>query len=208
MADDYPYMVSNNKIEPIIESIANAERPPKFTNEFLKKLGYSSSNDRAIIPLFKRLGVLGDSGQPTDAYARLQVRSEAPAVLAECIRDLYSDLFAINTNINQESDENIKGAFSRITGKDARTVARYTATFKALCKIADFKVTSPPKKKTVTEREDTSSEEQSPTKEQNGATDESISPQFHYNIQIHLPPTTDVAVYNAIFKSLREHILK
>jgi hypothetical protein len=30
---------------------------------------------------------------------------------------------------------------------------------------------------------------------------------FHYNIQIHLPTTTDITVYNAIFKSLKEHLL-
>jgi hypothetical protein len=29
---------------------------------------------------------------------------------------------------------------------------------------------------------------------------------LHYNIQIHLPATKDVEVYNAIFKSLREHL--
>ena len=30
---------------------------------------------------------------------------------------------------------------------------------------------------------------------------------FSYNIQIHLPATKDIEVYNAIFKSLREHII-
>jgi hypothetical protein len=33
------------------------------------------------------------------------------------------------------------------------------------------------------------------------------SPSLHYNIQIHLPATKDVEVFNAIFKSLREHLL-
>ena len=30
---------------------------------------------------------------------------------------------------------------------------------------------------------------------------------LNYNIQIHLPATKDVEVYNAIFKSLREQII-
>ena len=30
---------------------------------------------------------------------------------------------------------------------------------------------------------------------------------FHYNIQIHLPATKDVEVYNSIFKSLKEHFV-
>lgn len=33
------------------------------------------------------------------------------------------------------------------------------------------------------------------------------APSLHYNIQIHLPPTKDVEVYNAIFKSLKEHLI-
>jgi len=53
--------------------------------------------------------------------------------------------------------------------------------------------------------------------ETHGATPEKITPPttevsiggrtgLHYNIQIHLPATKDVEVYNAIFKSLREHL--
>lgn len=33
------------------------------------------------------------------------------------------------------------------------------------------------------------------------------APGLHYNIQIHLPATKDVEVYNAIFKSLKEHLI-
>jgi hypothetical protein len=33
-------------------------------------------------------------------------------------------------------------------------------------------------------------------------------PALHYNIQIHLPATKDIEVFNAIFKSLREHLLE
>lgn len=48
---DYPYMISNNKIAPIIEKLQQAARPQKFTQEFLRSLGFSSTNDRAFIPL-------------------------------------------------------------------------------------------------------------------------------------------------------------
>ena len=51
--------------------------------------------------------------------------------------------------------------------------------------------------------------------ENNEAPNESMSPitgnpsmtQFHYNIQIHLPATNDISVYNAIFKSLKENLM-
>jgi hypothetical protein len=35
----------------------------------------------------------------------------------------------------------------------------------------------------------------------------SVRPSFHYNIQIHLPATKDIEIYNAIFKSVRDHLL-
>jgi hypothetical protein len=66
MATEFPYMVSNNKIGPILEKIRTAAKPSKFTNEFLKHVGFTSSNDRAIIPLLKKLGFLSDDGVPTE----------------------------------------------------------------------------------------------------------------------------------------------
>lgn len=51
---DYPYMISNNKIAPIITKIQQAARPQKFTLEFLRSIGFTSTNDRAFIPLAKK----------------------------------------------------------------------------------------------------------------------------------------------------------
>ncbi|MEO0377040.1 MAG: DUF5343 domain-containing protein, partial [Cyanobacteria bacterium P01_A01_bin.17] len=115
MAEDYPYMVSNNKVEPIIEAIHNAAKPPKFSHEFLKQLGFSSSNDRAVIPLFKRLGFLTDNGIPTQYYDDLKDKTKRWEVLAARIKDLYSDLYSINTKIHDATEDEIKGAMSRVT---------------------------------------------------------------------------------------------
>ena len=44
---DYPYMISNNKIGPIITKIQQAARPAKFTQEVLNKnirAGYNKHN--------------------------------------------------------------------------------------------------------------------------------------------------------------------
>lgn len=52
---EYPYMTSNNKISMIIESLQAAAKPAKFTLDFLRNMGYTSTNDRGIVPLFKKL---------------------------------------------------------------------------------------------------------------------------------------------------------
>lgn len=196
---DYPYMLSNNKISPIIEKIQQAARPPKFTQEVLKNLGFSSTNDRAFIPLAKKLGFLADDGVPTALYDQLKDKTTAKTILATQIRSLYSELYAINVQIHKASESEIKGAFSRVTGKDEDGVNRLYNTFKTLCGIADFDSTAP-----VVEEKQDIPQDDTPL----SAVSPSLSaPQFHYNIQIHLPATTDISVYNAIFKSLKDNLL-
>lgn len=202
MAEDYPYMVSNNKIGPILQKAEQAEKPSRFTNKFLKKLGFSSSNDRAIIPLLKRLGFLNESGAPTEHYDDLKDKTRRPYVLGERIKALYSELYSINTNIHDASDEEIKGAIARVTGKDARSVNRFFSTLKTLIGLAKF--TPQPQKK----KEEDKPSHETPKPDTDIAKKEQPShPSFHYNIQVHLPATTDIGVYNAIFKSLKDNLL-
>ena len=198
---DYPYMISNNKIAPIIEKIQQAARPQKFTQEFLRSLGFQSTNDRAFIPLFKKLGFLADDGTPTTLYDQLKDATSTKYILAAQIKELYSELYAINTEIHRASEADIKGAISRVTGKDADGVGRIYNTFKALCGIADFNQTvhtAPPAE------EENGKDDPKPTDNAQAALRPS---EFHYNIQIHLPATNDISVYNAIFKSLKENLL-
>lgn len=206
---DYPYVLSNNRLDKFMSSIQAAGKPNKFTIEFLRTLGYTSTNDRGFIRLLKKLGFLTDEGTPTLYYDQLRDASTYKKTLANQIKELYSELFSINVKINSESDTTIKGAISRVTGGDEASVNRIFNTFKALCKLADFDhletdmvIEKTPKKGTtenivVHEKE---------TVRKNFDISKPAS-EFHYNIQIHLPATTDISVYNAIFKSLRENLL-
>jgi hypothetical protein len=210
MADDYPYMISNNKIKPIIDAIHDAAKPPKFSHEFLKQIGFNSSNDRAVIPLFKRLGFLSENGAPTSYYDDLKDTTKREVALGARIRDLYSELYAINTKIPDAGEEAIKGAMSRVTGKDAASVGRYYATFKTICGIAKFE--APQVAAVEQEQEDTQNigDQNNDVQNNNGGVAQVSVPNqagFHYNIQIHLPATTDISVYNAIFKSLKDNLI-
>ena len=220
MADDYPYMISNNKIKPIIDAIHDAAKPSKFSHEFLKQIGFNSSNDRAVIPLFKRLGFLAENGAPTSYYDDLKDTTKREVALGARIRELYSELYAINTTIQDAGEEVIKGAMSRVTGKDAASVGRYYATFKIICGIAKFE--APQAAVVEQEQEDAQDNDAQNNGTQNNGTQNngtqnnnggvaqvSVPNQagFHYNIQIHLPATTDISVYNAIFKSLKDNLI-
>lgn len=195
---DYPYMVSNNKIGPIIEKIQQAARPAKFTQEVLKNLGFTSTNDRAFIPLAKKLGFLADDGVPTSLYDQLKDKTTTKMILATQIKSLYSELYAINMEIHRASEAEIKGAISRVTGRDEEGVNRIYSTFKTLCSNADFE--------NIVSVEKSANMEIPESNDPVNITVPIQTPQFHYNIQIHLPATTDISVYNAIFKSLKDNL--
>lgn len=209
MADSYPYVLNNGKIKTLFEAIENAAKPSKFTHEFLKKIGFPSSNDRAFVSLFRHLGLIAGDNVPTQLFDEVRDPSRFPYALGSAVKESYADLFAINKNIHRATDVEIKAAISRVTGRDADYVSRAYGTFKALLSLSKFdgNPTSVKDVSAAPEPQDTGSVEQvamnSPAVE---------IPVLHrggplslnYNIQIHLPATTDISVYNAIFRSLRE----
>lgn len=205
MPESYPYIISNNKVEPILNKIRSAAKPERFTTkETLSKWGFTASNDRAMVGVLKELGFLTENGTPTEFYDRLRDPNDWKYILADRIRDLYAELYAIDTSIHTAPEPEIKGAISRVTGKDDETVRRYYATFKTLASLAKFDV-----KPNRNGKAEVESEDEAPKRK----TENSLSehepkrrPDFHYNIQIHLPVTTDITVYNAIFKSLKENL--
>jgi hypothetical protein len=208
LPDQYPYIISNNKIEPALVRIRTAAKPERVSQELLAKWGFTASNDRALPRVLRMLGFLTENGTPTEAYDRLRDPSDWKKVLAEKIRATYSDLYSIDPNIHKAPDAEVKGAISRITGKEEESVKRYFVTFKALCALADF---SEPEARASTRGEGAASA--NPPAPAPDPINTTPAPQgshrkseYHYNIQIHLPVTTDITVYNAIFKSLRDNL--
>lgn len=78
-----------------------------------------------------------------------------------------------------------------------------TKTFYALLKLADLGAAKRPHREKKT---DTKSEAESGKKE--GTKPAATLAGLNYNIEIHLPATKDIEVFNAIFKSLKEHLLE
>lgn len=214
MPSQYPFVVSNNKIEPLLNRIRTATKPERMTMELLVTWGFPSSNDRAMPRLFKALGFLTDTGQPTALYDRLRDPREYRRVLGERIRDTYADLFALDPNIHLAPDDEVRAAISRITGKDAETVKRYFSTFKTLVSLADLNQATPVQAPASGPADPPTVIPLKPAAPAPAPLDAAPAPapathrksEYHYNIQIHLPVTTDITVYNAIFKSLRENL--
>jgi hypothetical protein len=80
-----------------------------------------------------------------------------------------------------------------------------TSTFYSLLPLADLTASSPAA--TLEKKQEPEPAPQSVLQHSDNRDRLPTPPTLHYNIQIHLPATKDLEVFNAIFKSLREHLL-
>lgn len=212
MALSTSYLVTTKNFDAIFSALLSAKAPSSLSTSFLKTLGFTSSNDSLYIRLFKDLGLIDQSNTPTEKYFRFLDQSESRKVIAECVEDAYSDLFAINKKAYELSETDIKNKFKTLTqgSKEDNILALMAKTFKALSDYADWTKSTTAAAKTIppVEKKEEKHPEQPKEAISKNAThnDNRDKPSLHYNIQIHLPETRDTAVYDAIFKSLKEHL--
>lgn len=188
--------------------IADGQAPEKFTRQYVKDLGFASSNFHAVIPLLKALGFLSPDGTPTARYHDYRNTARSRRVLGEALREAYADLFTIKATPTDADRPLIEGKFKSVHNSSPVVAKLMASTFYALLDLADLSVPTnveEPKKKEE-KQGGASLPKESP--ERNSATEKRAPPTLHYNIQIHLPATKDVEVFNAIFKSLKEHLLE
>lgn len=85
------YLLNLGKTGDYFDAILNASPPDRFTYKFLEGLGFSSSNDRLLIGVLKELGFLTEDAVPKERYFEYLDRSRSASVLAQGIREAYSD---------------------------------------------------------------------------------------------------------------------
>lgn len=198
------YTIVIGRIPDLFEKIRDGQAPELFTAQLLKDWGFSSSNDRAFIPLLKELGFLSPDGKPTSLYHDYRDHSRSKAVMAQGLRNAYGDIFLIKEHPTENDKDVIQGKFKSYHNTSDHVANLMAKNFLALLKLSDLDAPSP-KKKTTKESE----EEKKDDEIQEPLRKPFLQPSgLYYNIQIHLPATKDVEVYNAIFKSLREHLIE
>lgn len=170
-----------------------------------------------MINVLKALGFLTNSGIPTSRYHQYPDQTQSDLILAQAVREAYSDLFRVNRNAQAMGHNDVKqkmktlseGAFSD------RVLTQMSSTFAVLCKLADW--STPPSASLNSAKQlddalsvDSDTVEPTPSIEITTARDEGATPNHKLGlicqINIQLPESRDQGVYDAIFKALREHL--
>lgn len=202
------YTNAHGVIGDFFSKIRDAQAPDKFTHQMLKDLGFKSNNHRPFIPLMKALGFLTIDGIPTKRYYDYRNHSLSKRVMGEAVKEAYSDIFLIKSNPTQKDKDLIEGKFKSYHNTSDNVAKLMTKTFFALLDLAEInfdekKLHGEKIKKHVKEKVDAEKPQEVTEKIK-----DTNSLGLHYNIQIHLPATKDVEVYNAIFKSLKDHLIE
>ena len=207
METKLPYVVQPGSIKKILEKIRDAKTPDRFTTDFLDtKLGFRGGNYRQFIPLAKKLSLLNSDGTPTDLYKAFRSPTTSKAAIAEAIKVGYREVFERNEYAGNLKKDDLKGLVVEITGLDAKDaiVGMICRTFEMLKSFADFdQKLAAHKREGLTEPAVSTTSSRAPA-----APDEELNVRLSYSINLVLPKTDDPAVFNAIFKALREHLLR
>lgn len=203
------YTLKPNAIPAYFDAMTDAQAPERFSTKFLENLGFTSTNDRLLIGILKELGFLNDDGVPQQRYHEFLDRSQSRRILAEAIREAYKDFFSVYTKANELSIDDVKNKLRTLYAgkKTDLVVSNIAKTFIALCEYADFtkqvksSTATPPKQ--VKQQKASEKPSSDSIRSMEGAV-RLDSLQYHINIV--LPESRDQAVFDAIFKSLREHL--
>jgi len=221
MSAKLPYMVSPGLIPKILTKIQEARKPERFTQDFLEtKLGFAGGSARAILPLLKRMGFLNSDGTPTALYDRFRNIDTQPAAVAEGIRSAFAELFDRNRYAGDLSKDKLKALVMEVTGAahDDRTVELSVSTFLKLKELADFDASLPTSgnggaddglgSPVVTIPRSQPSITEVGRGAPLAAESADVGLNLAYTINLVLPETANPEVFNTIFKSLRENLLK
>ncbi|WP_273021439.1 DUF5343 domain-containing protein [Rheinheimera sp.] len=211
MALTNAYVLPHKRIKDVFEKVRDGQAPERVSNLLLKDWGFTSTNDRAFIPLLKALGFLTADGVPTQRYHNYRDHSQSKVVLGEAMKEAYGDIFLIKEHPTLSDKAAIEGKFKSFHNVSDNVAGMMAKTFFEVLGLSDLKGApkhhEQNKKPSVTDAS-SNNELKSHNPPVAPIIPNSKLAGLHYNIQIHLPATKDIEVYNAIFKSLREHLLE
>jgi hypothetical protein len=198
-----PYVPSYGQIKTVLGKIKQASTPDRFTQDYLATtLDMKGGGPKPLIPFLKRIGFLASDGTPTDLYKKFRGSPETSgAAAAQALRVGYQQLYQVNEHVHDAKDPELKGLIVQVTGLEegSGTVKAILGSFKAVKEVARFDMAGGE----VAPEAAGDAPESSPLPSGTLAGGLNLG----YTINLHLPSTSDITVFNAIFKSLREHLM-
>lgn len=203
-----PYLVAPGSIRKCLDQIKKASTPERVTQDFVQtKLGIKGGTGAALIPFLKKIGFINSDGTPSELYKRFRNPTESGTAVADAIKRGYSSLYEMDEYTHDLPDAELKGLVLQATGlgEESPVVSLVQRTFKNLKEYADFNL------RAVEAKQQHDGSKNEPASDRSGASRTSatspLGMNLSYTVNLNLPATGDIAVFNAIFRSLKENFL-
>jgi hypothetical protein len=209
MESSLPYVYAPGSIRTALEKIRQAATPDRVTRDFVTtKLSIKGGTGAALIPFFKKIGFVNSDGTPTDLYRQFRNPATGGAATAAAIKSGYQKLGQVNEYFYDLNDKDLQALIVQVTGSEAGSsvVRLICSTLKSLKGFANFESAAALDEKAV-DGTMVSPSIRSPDVSTPGLRKGEFGLNLSYTINLNLPATSDQAVFNAIFRSLKEHLL-
>jgi hypothetical protein len=207
-----PYVTAPGNVTKALNGIADAATPGRVSQDFVKAiLKIPGGSGDQMTAYLKKIGLVNPDGTPTMLYSKFRNPDTRGAAAAAVLKYGYAELYKRNEYVHELSDAKLKGLIVEVTGQehDSSSVTNATSCFKHIKAFADFGATAF-SGETIRQidRDQAPPASQVPSQIQlppphNGG----VGLNLAYTINLNLPATSDIAVFNAIFKSLKENLL-
>lgn len=203
---DFAYTTVPGKVKPLLDKIRGIGIPPKATVQWLKTIGFKSSNDTTLLGILKVAGLVDSGSVPTPVWTSYRGAMHR-RVLGEAIQKGYAELFGVYPDAWQRSNSDLEHVFATSTTAGKQVISKTVASFKALCECADFA----PIGETQGQSMHTNAPLHTPIVEfpgqmQSVVTNGKSAPSIHIDLQIHVSPETTPEQIEQIFKSMAKHL--
>jgi hypothetical protein len=202
-----PYVTAPGNIEKALNGIRAAETPDRVTQDFVKtilKIPGGSGNQMASY--LKKIGFVNNDGSPSDVYRRFRNPTTSGEAALEALRAGYGPLYKRNEYMHELNENDLKGLVIEVTGqsKDSSVPGNVVAAINALKGyVKEAKKHSRASTPRVQEPETRDVPATIALPRARG-----LGMNLSYTINLNLPATSDIGVFNAIFRSLKENLLR
>ncbi|MBZ2189397.1 DUF5343 domain-containing protein [Alcanivorax sp. JB21] len=207
-----PYVTAPGNVTKALNGIAAAATPDRISQDFVKEiLKIPSGSGNQMAAYLKKIGMAGTDGTPTAIYKKYRNPATRGEAAAAMLRHGYAELYRRNEYVHELTETKLKGLIIEVTGQehDSATVTYTASCIKNIKAFADFsspgvKVGAGDNNDAETMRGQVSTVGHAPLPP---SQNQGVGLNLGYTINLNLPATSDISVFNAIFKSLKENLL-
>lgn len=205
-----PYLPAHGTLKKMLEKIIELAKPEKFNADFLENVAkMRGGTARSCIPILKKMQFLNSDGHPTELYAKFRTDSGRSYATYEGLRNAFPEIFKRSDYAYNVDVTKVRDIIVEITGlkSDDPVTKAIKGTFLAIRSFVGPDFNHADGIPSEVDAVETFADEATGS---STASAQSVSGGFgiNYNINIVVPETTDLNVLNAIFRSVRENLLK